>query len=127
MTRPRNSADGGRETRDALQRRRLPVPREELANERGGDRLRETFRRNENDGGQERKQLNTRARVVALFRPWRGPRFVDLSAVLSRSHEMHRVDSLYWTDARLCRGAARPLARARLICPLRRVRISSGR
>lgn len=29
---------------------------------------RETLRRNENDGGQERKQLNARARVVALFR-----------------------------------------------------------
>lgn len=58
------------ERRDvALQRRRLPVPREELTNERGGDSLERTLRRNENDGGQERKQLNAPARVVALFRP----------------------------------------------------------
>jgi len=76
----------------SAQRRRLPVPREELANERRGGRLRETLR---NDGGQERKQLNARARVVALF-PRQGPRLVDLSHcrfARSTPREIHRVDS----------------------------------
>jgi len=77
----------------SAQRRRLPVPREELANERRGGRLRETLR--SNDGGQERKQLNARARVVALF-PRQGPRLVDLSHcrfARSTPREIHRVDS----------------------------------
>lgn len=141
MTRPRATliANGGRERRDvALQRRRLPVPREELANERGGDGLERRRRRKRRRTGAETIKCSCPSgRIVPLVAgsatrgsppspcPLPSPSPRVLSRLARTKYTVLTPGArLYWTDAQLCEGAARLVARARLICPLRRVRAS---